>query len=156
AAEPAADGRGEQGHGAGETGCAGIDFPHGDDGTDHQRIDLEIHAVERPAGRASPERPPLRQVHIAIKCEKASVLNGGEFDGFRWPDAAHYEFSSGGFGAVCSPCRLVQASPILGREEPALLQMLTINPPFATGLLRRRCRAPGTPIWGSQHSMRGK
>ena len=42
-----------------------------------QRIDHEVHAVERPAGRASPERPPLRQIHVAIKGEKAGESSIG-------------------------------------------------------------------------------
>ena len=80
AAEPAADGRGQQRHGAGKTGGAGIDLPQRDDGADHQRIDHEIHAVERPAGGAGPERPPLRQVHVAVKGEKAGVFDRCDFD----------------------------------------------------------------------------
>jgi hypothetical protein len=81
AAQPAADRGGQQRHRSGKSGAAGVDFPHRDDGADHERIDHEIHTVERPARRASPERPPFRQVHVAIKGEEAGVLDGRDFHG---------------------------------------------------------------------------
>ena len=59
---------------------AGIDLPQRDDGADHQRIDHEVHAVERPARGAGPERPPLRHVHVAIEGEKAGIFDLGAFD----------------------------------------------------------------------------
>jgi len=88
-AEPAPDRRGQQCDGSGEPRRAGVDFPKRDDGADHERIDHEVHAVERPTGRAGPERPPLRQGHVAIEGEKAGILDGSGFNGAGRFDFAH-------------------------------------------------------------------
>ncbi|MHC2772080.1 hypothetical protein ACVIM7_001547 [Bradyrhizobium liaoningense] len=98
AAEPAADGGGEQGHRARKAGRGRIDLPQGDDGADHQRVDHEVHAVERPACSAGPERPPLGRVHVAIEGEQAGVLDLGAFDALARIGGGHVRFPGNCFG----------------------------------------------------------
>ncbi|MFK4652760.1 hypothetical protein ABIF97_002694 [Bradyrhizobium japonicum] len=95
AAEPAADRGGQQRHGAGESGRGRIDLPQRDDGADHQRIDHEVHAVERPARGAGPERPPLRRVHVAVEGEKAGVFDLRALNALGRIGCAHVRFPGG-------------------------------------------------------------
>jgi hypothetical protein len=103
AAEPAPDRRSQQRHGTGQTRRAGIDLPQRDDGADHQRIDHEIHAIQRPARGAGPERPPLRQIHVAIKSKKAGILDWRDIRRLPAPDLAHAECFPGAFLTALGP-----------------------------------------------------
>jgi hypothetical protein len=75
AGEPSAESREQQRRRDGETGRAPVHLPEADDRADHQRVDHEVHAVERPAGEADPEGAPLRRRHVGVEGGEARILD---------------------------------------------------------------------------------